>query len=140
MSVLWCPLISRVRSETHQSGYRDRGCTPRLPEPTEKNRSDITRLQEILRRLPKPLPNVFASYSFSVSKLEPSFRGVNRECCVMLEREGLIEIPSIYVVVPDRDEHREKMMEDRFMFWPGIRQDYHPDAWLKWARQVSDRS
>jgi hypothetical protein len=109
-----------------------------MPELSEKNRKDITCFQEILRLLPKATLHVIATYSFAVSKVELGFQGVNREWYVSLEENGLIEIGSIYVVVPYADERTERFMEDLFMFEPGWSRDNHPEAWLKWAREVSE--
>jgi hypothetical protein len=110
----------------------------RLPEATHQNKQDITRFQEILRRLPKVTTNVWASYSFAVSKLEIDFVGVNREWYVCLEKGELITIGSVYCTVPDRDIMEDSVHEDWFMFEPGWSRDYEPDRWLGWAREVSD--
>lgn len=75
----------------------------RLPEITEKSREDIARFQEVLRRLPEATLGVSAEYGFAIVNYEPDFRGVNRDWFVSIMRDGLIEISSIYKVLPDRD-------------------------------------
>ncbi len=109
-----------------------------LSEATRQNKENILLFQEILRRLPKVTLNVEAGYSFSVSKLELDYVGVNREWYVDLGQDGLIEIGSIYCTVPNRGAVEDSVHEDWFFYEPGWSRDYEPGRWLRWAEQVSD--
>lgn len=106
------------------------------PEIAEK----IRKFQEVLRRLPDATPNVSAGYGFSIMNLQPGFRCVNRSWFVSTQPQnnGLIEIASVYTVLPDRDESEERAQEDWFGFFLMGTPETDPTSYARWMEQVRD--
>jgi hypothetical protein len=110
----------------------------RLPEATQRNKDDISRFQEVLRRLPASRPGAVGEYSFFVGKLDIGFVGVNREWFVFLGRGGVIEIGAIYTTVPHGDCVQDSIHEDWFMFEPGQTHSSDDASVRRWAEEVAD--